>query len=67
MITNPVHSTPAAQNEAAVQAAPRPNTAPQSASTQQDKVTLSPQAQAQASAQAKPPASADKNHDGDSK
>jgi hypothetical protein len=62
MHTNPVLSSPAAQNEAAVKAAPRQNAAPQ-ASVPQDKVTLSPQAQARS----QPAASADKNHDGDSK
>ena len=63
MHTNPVLSSPAAQNEAAVKAAPRQNAARQAASVPQDKVTLSPQAQAH-SQQA---ASADKDHDGDSK
>jgi hypothetical protein len=62
MHTNPILSSPAAQNEAAVKAAPRQNAAPQ-ASVPQDKVTLSPQAHAH-SQQA---ASADKDHDGDSK
>jgi hypothetical protein len=63
MHTNPVHSTPAAQNEAAVKSAPRQNAAPQQAPVPQDKVTLSPQAQA-GTQQA---ASADKDHDRDSK
>jgi hypothetical protein len=63
MITNPVHSSPAAQNEAAAKAAPGQNTAPQQASVPQDKITISPQAQAHA----QQAASADKNHDGDSK
>jgi hypothetical protein len=69
MITNPVHSSPAVQNEAAAKAAPRQNTAPQPASVPQDKVTISPQAHAQVQAQAhaQQAASADKNHDGDSK
>ena len=62
MHTNPVLSSPA-QNEAAVKAAPRQNAAPQAASVPQDKVTLSPQAQARS----QQTASADKNHDGDSK
>jgi hypothetical protein len=61
MHTNPVLSSPAAQNEAAVKAAPRQNAAPQAASVPQDKVTLSPQAHTQQAA------SADKDHDGDSK
>ena len=51
MITNPVHSSPAVQSEAAAKAAPRQNTAPQ-ASVPQDKVTISPQAPAQVQAQA---------------
>jgi hypothetical protein len=57
-----VHSSPAAQNEAAVKAAPRQNPAPQPASVPQDRVTISPQAHAQVQA-----ASADKDHDGDNK
>ena len=67
MITNPVHSSPAVQSEAAAKAAPRQNTAPQ-ASVPQDKVTISPQAHAQVQAQAhaQQAASADKDHDGDS-
>jgi len=63
MHTNPVHSSSAVQNQAAVKAAPRQNAAAQQASVPQDKVTLSPQAQAH-SQQA---TSADKDHDGDSK
>jgi hypothetical protein len=47
MHTNPIQSTPAAQNEAAVKAAPRQNAASQPESVPQDKVTLSPQGQAQ--------------------
>ena len=43
MITNPVHSSPAAaQSEAALKAAPKQNEAPQQSSVPQDKVTLSP-------------------------
>jgi hypothetical protein len=72
MHTNPIHSTPAAQNEAAVKAAPRQNAAPQRASVPQDKVTLSPPAKAQVQAQAHAhahahaqiPGSAGKKHDG---
>jgi hypothetical protein len=66
MHTNPIHSTPAAQNEAAVKAGPRQNAAPQRASVPQDKVTLSPpaKAQVQAHANAQKPASAGKKHDG---
>ena len=62
MIANPVHSTPAAQNEAAVKAAPRQNAGPQQTSVPQDKVSLSPQAQARSQV-----AAANKDHDGDSK
>jgi hypothetical protein len=62
MSINAVHTSPAAQNEAAVAAAPRQSAAPQQASLPQDKVTLSPQAQAHAKQ-----APADKDHDGDSK
>ena len=51
MITNPVHSSPAVQNEAAAKAAPR-QSAPQQASVPQDKVTISPQAPAQVQAPA---------------
>lgn len=66
MITNPVHSSPAAaQSGAVLKAAPKQNVAPQQSSVPQDKVTLSPQAQAQARTQ--PAGSADKDHDGDSK
>jgi len=66
MITNPVHSSPAAaQNGAALKAAPKQNEAPQQSSVPQDKVTLSPQALAQGRTQQAP--STDKNHDGDSK
>ena len=46
MHTNPVQRTLAPQNEAAAKAAPRHNAASQMASVPQDKVTLSPQAQA---------------------
>jgi len=69
MITNPVQSLPAAQNEAAVKAAPRQNPAPQQTSLPQDKVTISPQAHAQVQAQthAQQAVSADKDHDGDKK
>jgi hypothetical protein len=63
MITSAVHSSPAAQNEAAVQVAPRQNAASAPTALPQDKVTLSPQAQAHAQ-QAAP---ADKDHDGDRK
>lgn len=63
MQTSPVKSTPAEQNEAAAKAAPRQSQAPQSSSVPQDKVTLSPQAQANI----QQAGSADKNHDGDSK
>ncbi len=52
MITNPVHSSPAVQNEAAAKAAPRQSAAPQQASVPPDKVTISPQAPAQVQAQA---------------
>jgi hypothetical protein len=66
---NPVHSTPAAQNEVAVKAAPRQNPAPQQASVPQDRVTISPQAHAQVQAQAhaQQAVSADRDHDGDKK
>ena len=47
MITNPVHGLPAAQNEAAVKTAPRQNPPPPQASVPQDRVTISPHAQAQ--------------------
>jgi hypothetical protein len=69
MITNPVQSLPAAQNEAATKPATRPNAAPAQAVVPQDKVTLSPQAQAQLQAQATTAktVSTDTNHDGDSK
>ena len=69
MITNPVQSSPAAQNEAVTKAAPRPNAAPRQAAVPQDKVTLSPQAQAQVQAQATTPKAVptDTDHDGDSK
>lgn len=63
MITNAVHSSPSTQIEAAVQSAQRQNAAPQQALLPQDKVTLSPQAQAQVQRAA----SADKDHDGDNK
>jgi hypothetical protein len=63
MITNPVHSSQAAQNEAAAKAAPRQNPAPQQASLPEDRVTISPQAHAQA----QQAVSADKDHDGDNK
>jgi hypothetical protein len=63
MQTSPVKSTPAEQNEAAAKAAPRQSQAPQTSSVPQDKVTLSPQAQANI----QQAGSADKNHDGDSK
>jgi hypothetical protein len=63
MITNPVQSSPAVQNEAAAKAPPRQNTAPQPALVPLDKVTISPRAQAHA----QQTASADKDHDGDSK
>jgi hypothetical protein len=68
MITNPVHSSAALSNEAAVKAAPRQNAAPQT-SVPQDKVTISPQAHAQVQAQvhAQQAASADKDHGGDRK
>src|SRR5579863_1720635 len=67
MNTNPVHSSPVVQNGAAAKTAPRQNTAPQQASVPQDKVTISPQAHAQVQARSQQAASADKNHDGDSK
>jgi hypothetical protein len=68
MITNPVQSLPAAQNEAAAKTATRQN-APPPSTLPQDKVTISPQAQLQAQAQAQTPktVSTDKDHDGDSK
>jgi hypothetical protein len=67
-MVNPVHSL-SVPNESAVKAAPRQNPSPQQASVPQDKVTISPQAHAQVQAQvhAQQAASADKNHDGDSK
>jgi hypothetical protein len=52
MNTNPVHSTPAAQNEVTAKATPRHSTAPPQASIPQDKLTISPQAHAQVQAQA---------------
>jgi len=58
-----VQSSPAAQNEAAVKAAPRPSPAPPQTPVPQDRVTLSPQAQGHA----KPAVSADQDHDGDTK
>ena len=58
-----VQSSQAAQNEAAVKAAPRQTPAPQQpTSIPQDRVTISPQAHARAQA-----ASADQDHDGDKK
>jgi len=63
MITNPVHSSPAAQNEVAAKAAPRQNAAPQQAPVPRDKVTLSPQAQAQI----QQAVSADQDQGGDKK
>jgi hypothetical protein len=63
MITSPVHSVPAAQNEAAAKAAPRQNVAPQAASVPQDKVTLSPQVQSHA----RQAVSSGKDSDGDKK
>jgi len=63
MSINAVHASPAAQTEAAVAAAPRQNAAPQQTSLPQDKVTLSPQAQAHA----QQAVSANKDHDGDKK
>jgi hypothetical protein len=62
MITNPVYSSPAVQHEAAVKAEPRQKVGPPQTPLPQDKVTLSPQAQAGHQA-----ASTDKNQDGDSK
>jgi hypothetical protein len=50
MITNPVHSSPAVQNEAAAKAAPECRTAAGIGPTGQ--VTISPQAPAQVQAQA---------------
>jgi len=58
MSISAVHSSPAAQNEAAVKAVPRQNPVPQPASIPRDRVNISPQAHAQA-------VSADKDHDGD--
>jgi hypothetical protein len=68
MITNPVQSLPAAQNEAAAKTATRQD-APPPSTLPQDKVTISPQAQLRAQAQAQTPktVSTDKDHDGDSK
>jgi hypothetical protein len=63
MSINAVHASPAAQNDVAVAAAPRQNASPQQTSLPQDKVTLSPQAQAHA----QQAVSVDKDHDGDSK
>jgi hypothetical protein len=65
MSINAVHTSPAAQNEAAVAAAQRQSAAPPQTALPQDKVTLSPQAQAHAHAQQAAPV--DKDHDGDSK
>jgi hypothetical protein len=69
MITNPVHSLPAVQHEAAAKAAPA--SALQQASIPPDKVTISPQAQAQVQAQAhahaQQTASAAKTRGGDHK
>jgi hypothetical protein len=63
-----VQSSPAAQNQAAVKAAPRQNPAPPQASVPQDRVTISPQAHAQFQAQAHAQTvSSDKDHDGDKK
>lgn len=69
MLTNPVKSAPAEHNEAAAKAAPRQSQAPQSSSVPQDKVTLSPQAQAQVEgqAQSQQALAAGKNQNGDSK
>jgi hypothetical protein len=63
MITNPVQSLLAAQNEVAAKAALRQNPAPPPASVPQDRVTISPQAHAQA----QQTASSDQNHHGDKK
>jgi hypothetical protein len=63
MITSPVHSAPAAQNEAAAKASLRQNPAPQPASVPGDKVTLSPEAQAHAQRAV----SSGKDPDGDKK
>jgi hypothetical protein len=52
MNTNPVHSTPAAENEVTAKATPRQSTAPPQTSIPQDKLTISPQAHAQVQAQA---------------
>ncbi len=57
MITSPVHSSPAAQNEAVVKAPPRQNPAAPQTPLPQDRVTIS--------AQAQQAVSADQNHDGD--
>jgi hypothetical protein len=63
MSISAVQSSLAAQSQAAVKAAPRQTPAPQQqASIPQDRVTLSPQAHAQVQA-----ATADKDHDGDTK
>lgn len=67
-MVNPVHNS-SVSNESQVKTAPRQNPAPQQASVPEDKVTISPQGHAQVQAQvhAQQAASADKNHDGDSK
>jgi len=63
MHTSPVQSTPVAQNETAVKAAPRQSRAAAASSVPQDKVSFSPQAQARI----QQAVSADKDRDGDSK
>jgi hypothetical protein len=67
MITNPVHSLPAVQHEAAAKAAPECRTPAGIGPT--DKVTISPQAHAQVQAQAhaQQTASAAKTRGGDHK
>jgi hypothetical protein len=57
MITSPVHSSPAVQNETVVKSPPRQNAAAPQTPLPQDRVTISAQAQQSVSA--------DQNHDGD--
>jgi hypothetical protein len=66
MTTSAVHSSPVTKNEGPAKPAPRQNPASQPAAVPQDKVTLSPQAQArvQAQAQAQQTPSANKSESG---
>lgn len=63
MITSVTQTSQVHPNQASVATAPPQNAGPQRTSLPQDKVTLSPQAQAHA----QQAASADKDHDGDKK